>query len=815
MSEAQRGAVFTLKARTDESVGREFAAIGERAAQLQAMLGNFELGGLDVGEFETTVDREHARLDALHQRAMSPVNLTPIATSQIATQQPTGARSLPSPAGADTALEKVVAQHEAAEAKMDAATTTGAARRAAANGHAAKVEAQQEAALTQKVDAENEKQADAERQAADKRAAAEAKAVDQRIAGWDKETAAHARDEDRKLAAANKTRAAFVAGGGEAVEQDQQTHESAARKVEELNSRLRASLAEVGNSAAEVARGFVEMGLVSEEDFNKIKDSILSIQEAMDRISGGIKFWKSITEAAKLYHERLELIAKAEELAVAAHGGGKAVEAAGHAAGAGVRGPGAAGLLGIAASPLAVTLASAGAAVLGVLSAAKVISESLREVKGPVDQFGFSLTSLSHKIVETEVSILSSAKELTTGLLGKTVGKVVFNASILGHLDKLPELFGGKSFSEAHEAEAKEKEARQKELDIRQKFIQGLLEVNQKESEAREKRIAAAARYNAVANSVSPLASPEEQVAAKRRALEADRESVESERGGVNERFKQAAEVSQREGQESPVFQQAVREREQFEERVEALRERELQIAQEERQVSIDGARKKLQLMADQIQKQRSLIEMLNDEAKTAQEKEEDALVRLGSMTQGESQRLGNVKQKLTGGQELSRKQQEFAEQYGDEETKELLRRQRLQRGLERQKQLAGRGVNVVNQEHQAFESATSRAREANEEHDEMSGRYEREHSAAEAANRGTKFSVNMNNQVEAKVTGDTEMEAKVKAAMLAAAKEHLKSQEERIQGWIQEAFEQAKEASKKASDRTTQKRNQTKAAGA
>ncbi|HEV3340912.1 MAG TPA: cell envelope integrity protein TolA, partial [Pirellulales bacterium] len=455
--EAQRGVRFTLKAQTDASVGREFNAVAERAARIQAMLADFKLGGLDVGQLSTSVDRAHAALDALQRRTLTPITLTAglaQPTARTATATPGAAARAPGGktptnvppdlAALKTSLDKVVADHKAAEAQMDAGTTNGAAKRAAANGHAAQLEADQEKTLTEQTAAQTEK-----------RAALPEKVVRNRIAmlarvqkaDADNEKQQHAAS-DRQIAQLQKQadaeqKAANQRGGAKVVDNLWDKDAAAKEKAEELNGRLRKSLAEVASGAAELAHGFVELGLIGEDDFNKIKDQILAVQSAMDQVRGVVNVWHSLSEAAGLYGERLETVAKAEQAAAAVKTATGAAQATSGVGGAASTIAGVPAGVAVAGAPVALW-AAAGLAVFG---AGKVISESLHDLKGPVDQFGFALTGLRHKIIEGEVSFLAMVKGSATGTLGKGLGSALFDNSLLGVFNKLPELFGGKSFT--------------------------------------------------------------------------------------------------------------------------------------------------------------------------------------------------------------------------------------------------------------------------------------------------------------------------------------------------------------------------------
>src|SRR5487761_1866807 len=92
MADAQRGVVYTQKVVSDESVAREMTALADRGQAIQKMLGGFRLGGLDLSQFQTGVDRAHASLEALHKLALQPAAIgaptmapAPGVVSQLAT----------------------------------------------------------------------------------------------------------------------------------------------------------------------------------------------------------------------------------------------------------------------------------------------------------------------------------------------------------------------------------------------------------------------------------------------------------------------------------------------------------------------------------------------------------------------------------------------------------------------------------------------------------------------------------------------------------------------------------------------------------
>lgn len=452
MSDAQRGVVYTQKVVSDESVAREMNALADRGQAIQKMLGEFRLGGLDLSQFQTGVDRAHASLKALHQFALQPATVgapsmapppgvvSQLATYPAATLPPA---AMPAPAtlpaaeapeegpGAPTGefkdlktdLEKMVAAHKAAEDKLANQTKQSAEARAAANAAAAKLQAAQEADLTARAAAENEKRAalpdrvvrnriamlsrlqkfEADKEAAEKAAAdkqiaqlqktadAEQKAADKEAALAQKVAAAARKAADKQAAAANKAAQkeadeaekvaekrkaqldkqtatdqkyweSFVKFGEQSnkkrAEQDEraaQEHERAVQKLEGANIRLRRHLSEALVGTTELARGFTELGLVGEEDMEKIKDAILGVQSAVDLIHGGVGVWNALAEAAHLYHERLVLIKEAEKAAAAVHA---ATSTAGAASTAATAAGGAGGIsslasvLGMAVTPM-------------------------------------------------------------------------------------------------------------------------------------------------------------------------------------------------------------------------------------------------------------------------------------------------------------------------------------------------------------------------------------------------------------------------------------------------------------------------------
>jgi hypothetical protein len=482
--DAHRGVVYTQKVVSDESVAREMTALSDRAAQIQNMLGGFHLGGLDLSQFQSGVDRAHASLEALHQFALQPTAVgaptmaqaaagttlppgivshlatypaatlppaavLPPAASQITPPEPeTAGPELPTGEFKDlkTDLEKMTAAHKAAEDKLAQQTKQSDEARAAANAAAAKVQAQQEAELTARAAAENEKRAalpdrvvrnriamltrlqkfeadkeaaeaaaaakqaaqlqktaEAEKRAADKQAAAAQKAAEKQAAAAqkaaeaaqkaadkqadaaqkaaEKEAAAAAKVAERRKAQLEKQTEAdkkywesFVKFGEESnkkrAEQNERAaaeHERAVQKLEHANIRLRRHLSEALVGATELARGFTELGLVGEEDMEKIKDAIIGVQSAVDLVHGGVGVWNALAEAAQLYHERLVLIKEAEEAAAAVHA---ATSASGAAAAAGglASSAGAAGGIGGLVSNLGGMVAAINPVTAGLLA---------------------------------------------------------------------------------------------------------------------------------------------------------------------------------------------------------------------------------------------------------------------------------------------------------------------------------------------------------------------------------------------------------------------------------------------------------------
>ncbi|HEV8061533.1 MAG TPA: hypothetical protein VGP68_16760, partial [Gemmataceae bacterium] len=325
--EAHRGVVFTQKIVDDPSVVERPAALAERIAHIQSMLNNVKLGGLDIGTFQTSVDKANAALEAMHKRALSPINLTAYSTSAVATAQgPAGARSLFSSGGVD----KVVEAHRAAEAKMTADAKAGADQRSALpdnvvrnriamltrlqkfeaeRSQSEKDAADKEIARLQKTaDAEEkaamqrgnanaravdrfiadaDKQAAADAKAAAQRAEANKKATDAQIAGWDKQEAA----DKKKEAIAQRQRDLATAQIGrfqrQADQQESRDADLAVRRQREEYSKLGESIGATTEAVSRLGAGMVYLGLIGERDLGKLTDTMLRVQGTVNVLRGG------------------------------------------------------------------------------------------------------------------------------------------------------------------------------------------------------------------------------------------------------------------------------------------------------------------------------------------------------------------------------------------------------------------------------------------------------------------------------------------------------------------------------------------------
>lgn len=91
-----------------------------------------------------------------------------------------------------------------------------------------------------------------------------------------------------------------------------QAHQSLTNKSREQGRQLRETVAELSESVMRVGRGFVALGLIGEENLDKVKDAMLAAQGTFDVFSGGLKVINKLEQAWTLY-ARSVLAAKAAQ----------------------------------------------------------------------------------------------------------------------------------------------------------------------------------------------------------------------------------------------------------------------------------------------------------------------------------------------------------------------------------------------------------------------------------------------------------------------------------------------------------------------
>ena len=798
--------VFRIKVEADDSIGEAFHPVEDRTAHLQKLLSDVKLGGLDLTRWQSSIDRANAQLDALRAKALTPIDITgagkptsivthqplggpssaaaqalsvsdrltstlatpaPSSTEAIAkesksTPQPTNTANMQDVTALKSSFDTIAAAHKEAEEKMNVAAANGAAKRAALNGHAAKIEAEQEAELTRRDDAEAEKraalpdkivrnriamlarlqqfeasQSAAEKAEADKqiaqlqkRAAAEQKAADQRekdnkkavdslIVQWDNEAAAHEKDQQKKLAAANKTLAAMVASGAKAKADDEKAAESAsrkreaadrrneeaaeraARKVSAINDRMRRSLAEAASGATELARGFVEAGLVGEDSMEKVKDSILAVQSAVDLVRGGVGVWHSLSEAARLYGERIEMIAKAEELAAAVRAAHSTTAVAGAAA------QGTAAIAGTAAAGgAAAGGASAAGGLAGILAAAGPLGLAF----GVVAAAGLGAAYAINKWKEASEEGARRDKEARQKELEAREGQVaalqrVFSAEQRAREQtharqslelKISQEFGDKraEYEERADKAGIKGDANRQQFMANQAAIdQARLKLQQIDEETAEakkmpersrnaERMLPAddGRLDEIARERARIVG-EMQQRRSRSQMEQDRKVDLDPAATLRKLDEEEVHIrAKKQGSQFGADEQSrVAAAQQLADLARQRGETELQIRELER----DGFRQGVAYWNEQLQKQQELIAGDKERVKSAKEYADqthkaylDALQQFAMLTKGQQQRLVKIQEKLDRGEQLTRSEQQFGSQHLGEKGREQIREQ-------------------------------------------------------------------------------------------------------------------------------------------
>jgi hypothetical protein len=777
VAEAKKGVKFVVKVEADESVASTFKALAERAEQLRRMFADVRLGGLDLGAFQTSVDKAHAALDALHQQAAGsipfayqPYPVTPIASRQAAPlpelsreafaeraiavpAQAAELSAAPTPAGTDvsappapsgqlaptltraptadpgayeTAIEKVVEEHARAEAEMEAASTRGAARRAAASGRATKVEADEETRagerrtgdLEKASEAERdywqtyseygrktmEEQSEAEKKAAEKDAEVVAEITERRKRKLEEATEAD-RQYRRALAESARksieSRAGNQEGEGGRRDREQENapllQEQAARKAEELNGRLRASFAEAATSAKELTHNLVELGLVSEEDFQKINNAVERVQAVMNLVKNGVQVWRSLHEAVKLYREGIEAAEGAEKALAAVEAvrkgfgaagvAGTAVEGAAvegaAAAGAGESAGGLAALGGLVAAinPVTLALGAVAAAALGTVWALNKYTESVSEA----ERKDREARQKEIEIRELQVAALQKL------FVAEQHARQQTNARELLEL-KISQEFGPKR--EEYERRARELGLKgdAKEADISR---QAAIDQKRRQLEQIEADIAKVkAQPVRSQQAETELPTVDEgrlkEIEHERAKIKLDmREYAENPNPGIdgfgggfggdliaNSYLRRLKELDKEESRirgaasnaEFPTDEQT---KVNTDQRLEALTRQRAEVLEQMHVMERDTARERVASLNEQLQKQQELLKGDKERVKSAKEYAEqahkaltNALVSFAMLSKGQQKRLVRIQEKLDRGEKLTHSELEFGLQH-------------------------------------------------------------------------------------------------------------------------------------------------------
>lgn len=207
----------------------------------------------------------------------------------------------------------------------------------------------------------------------------------------------------------------------------ERTLSDSTNRIESANAALAQGFNDTAEGVLRLGRGMTALGLVGEEETQKILDTLLKVQASFDLVLGGIKAYQGIITLVKNYRAAVLAAAAAEQVLAAA----RAKTAA--AGGASAAGSAASGLAG-AAAPAAIgaggTIGAFLAAISGTVLALKVFSETLT---GSATQIG----SLSNTIAEKEVGIAAYlAEKVGTDRARAASGIIagVPGASILGDI---------------------------------------------------------------------------------------------------------------------------------------------------------------------------------------------------------------------------------------------------------------------------------------------------------------------------------------------------------------------------------------------
>ncbi|MFN9110313.1 MAG: hypothetical protein ACK5XN_09615 [Bacteroidota bacterium] len=197
--------------------------------------------------------------------------------------------------------------------------------------------------------------------------------------------------------------------------EQEQARQRDERSFEQHSHRIGGLLSQVTESTMRVARGFTMLGLVGEDDLQKVQDSLLQVQAAFDIFTGATRGILAIEQAIESVNTITRLATQSQVAYNAAMQAGAAIQAAGSLLGGGASGGGSSGGGGSPGRRRYALRKSTGSALGGVAGAVLRGAElRLAEPMAPIDLYGLDMPSLAQPV---------GPIDLAGGVKGPRVGK--------------------------------------------------------------------------------------------------------------------------------------------------------------------------------------------------------------------------------------------------------------------------------------------------------------------------------------------------------------------------------------------------------
>ncbi|OYV91448.1 MAG: hypothetical protein B7Z73_05495 [Planctomycetia bacterium 21-64-5] len=592
--------------------------------------------------------------------------------------------------------------------------------------------------------------------------------------------------------------------------------------------RLGESIGSVTDAVTNLGRGMAFLGLASEKDIHGLSSALLQVQGTVDMIRGGVG---TLRDAGGLMRNLREVhgIGGAGGIGRAMIGlGPRAAQAAPTAAmtatsttaarAAFAGGARMAGTAAVGSGATAAAGTAAAAAPVGLIAAAGVaiaaaIGKTALEIReatitgfgnaprtgSVVSNYATAAVCLGAKFASSEMAVnqtLSNARapvgmqsrEMELRAEREEQARIEKHRKARTYYDWVPLVGRYAANAQASEDVAfservTERKARFAEEDRlkRQQVLQGHERGNEIENRDRDTRRQTETEQNAIRyrnrERIDIAARPYEVIAYRQRALNLQKQEVGANRGLLEQRHREVnQQVYQRPG--GQVSEEAIRAREQLQRDIVAMRQRELALAREQRQIDIDGAKQRLQLIRDQITAARQRIE-------GATEKKQSFYERFASMTPMQQAGIARAKQAAMRGDNLTRFQLDALEQ-GDEQAQQARQDYLIRKGKADAKKLPGDMGQMEEQEEVNARGARSRAIQ---EYGTQSA------TEQQRLGGGAKISATMDNRVEINLQMESGFESVLQNALSEAMEPFKQTVKERIEDFKHEAEKMVNDA--------------------